>query len=424
MTQNTRLVPTAARRPWKAQSFEKEGGVFSDIKVLDLTRLVAGNMATLQLADFGAEVIKVEPYESGDPLRTWTTAGIDSFWKVYGRNKKSLALDFHHPAATALLRKLCLNADVLIEGFKPGTMEAMNLDPNYLQREAPHLIILRISGFGQTGPNSARPGFGTIVESLSGFAARNGTAEGPPTLPPIALADMVTGLYGFGAVATALFERSRSGLGQVIDLSLLDATVSILGPDALDYAITGTSKPRVGNRSMMSAPRNVYYSRDDVPFSLSAPTQRMAARLFEVMARSDLMDDPRFCTNEARVRNAIALDQDIQNWMRTKDADALNALFLTNGITAAPVNDIEAITGDQHFVERETYVTVPDADIGQAPMHRTPPRFSRTPARIARPAPLLGADSADILERAGLNRTEIAEARENGVVHCPSEPKT
>jgi len=205
------------------------------IKVVDLSRLVAGNMVSLQLADQGAEVIKIEDPEKGDPLRAWRVKGLSLHWKVYARNKKSLAMNLRGSGCLDILKDLLAQTDVLIENFRPGTLESMGIGPDVLQARNPKLIIVRVSGFGQDGPYKDRPGFGTLVEAMSGFAAKNGFGDRPPVLPPLALADMVAGLYGAYAVMIALREVERGGRGQVIDLPLLDPIVSILGPDAAIY---------------------------------------------------------------------------------------------------------------------------------------------------------------------------------------------
>jgi crotonobetainyl-CoA:carnitine CoA-transferase CaiB-like acyl-CoA transferase len=232
-------------------------GPLDGIRVLDLTRMVAGNMLSLQLADFGADVIKIEP-PSGDPLRDWRDGGHALHWKTYARNKRSIAVNFRHAGAKAVLLGLAATADVFMESFRPGTLEEMEIAPEVLLKANPALVIVRVSGFGQTGPYAPLPGFGTLVEAMSGLADRNGFPDREPVLPPLALADMIAGLYGAFAVMTALRARDCGGRGQVIDLSLLEALFSVLGPEAAIYRQTGTVKERAGSGSNTSAPRNVY----------------------------------------------------------------------------------------------------------------------------------------------------------------------
>jgi len=216
----------------------------SGLRVVDMSRLVAGNMISLQLADQGAEVIKIEDPKVGDPLRAWRTKGLSLHWKVYARNKKSMALNLRRPEGMEVLRDLLATADVLIENFRPGTLEEMGLAPADLQARNPKLIVVRVTGFGQTGPYRDRPGFGTLVEAMSGFAAKNGFGDRPPVLPPLAMADMISGLYGAYAIMVALRVVERGGRGQVIDLPLLEPMISVLGPEAAMYKVSG-DKPKL-----------------------------------------------------------------------------------------------------------------------------------------------------------------------------------
>ncbi len=255
-------------------------GPLHGIRVLDLSRLVAGNMLTLQLADFGAEVLKIEEPGKGDPLRDWRVQNISLHWKVYARNKKSVTLNLRAGEGRDLLLRLVAGAHVFIENFRPGTLEEMGLAPTRLHECNARLVIVRVSGWGQDGPYRNRPGFGSLVEGMSGFAAKTGYDDRPPVLPPFALADMVAGLYGVSAVLMALREvEVNGGRGQVIDLPLLDPVVSILGPEAALYKLTGKIAPRLGSRSATSSPRNVFATSDGRWIAISASIQGMAERL-------------------------------------------------------------------------------------------------------------------------------------------------
>ena len=279
------------------------------IRVLDLSRLMAGNMLTLQLADFGAEVIKVESAQ-GDTLRDWKNEGKPLWWKVYGRNKKSIALDLKDGSDRAALLKLIPQAQVVVESFRHGGMEAFGLGPTQLHELNPRLVIVRISGWGQTGPYAERPGFGTLVEAFSGFAQRNGFADRPPALPNLGLADMIAGLSGAFATLAAVREvEVRGGLGQVVDLSLLEPMIGVLGPDAAIYQHTGKLPRRLGNRAENAAPRNAYLCSDGKWMVMSGSTQRMAERVLASIGRADLARDPRFIDNAARMANVEALDE-------------------------------------------------------------------------------------------------------------------
>lgn len=386
------------------------------LRVVDLSRLVAGNMVSLQLADHGAEVIKVEDPAKGDPLRAWRVEGHSLHWKVYARNKKSLALNLRDPDGLALLADLLTTADVLIENFRPGTLEAMGLAPATLWARTPKLIILRISGFGQDGPYRQRPGFGTLVEGMSGFAAMNGFADREPVLPPLALADMVAGLYGAYATMIALREVEHGGKGQVIDLPLLDPIVSILGPQAASFTVSGQRPPRTGSRSSTTSPRNVFRTRDGRYLSISASIQAMAERLLRTIGRADMLDDPRFASNTARVANAEACEAPIAAFIAERDLDDVLAIFNQAEITAAPVYDIDQLMDDPHVIEREILLDLPDAELGHVAMHTVVPRLSATPGAIRSAAPRLGEHSLEILAGLGINEERIKQLQANKTI--------
>ena len=387
-------------------------GPLSGIRVLDLSRLVAGNMLSLQLGDFGADVVKVEP-PGGDPLRAWKEQGTSFFWKVYGRNKRSIALDLRREPAMAALWRLIEGADVLIENYRPGTLEKMGLAPETLLRRNPRLVLVRISGYGQTGPYAHLPGFGTIVEAMSGYAYRTGFPDREPVLPPLALADMIAGLYGAAATATALLARDKGeGKGQVIDLSLLEPIFSVLGPEAAIFRHTGAIKERVGSASNTSCPRNVYRCADGKYLALSGSTQSVAERIFHTIGRPDMIADPRFATNSDRVRHRDLVDAAIGAWFaRHASAEALE-IMRAAGATVGPIYSIADACADPHFRERGVFVDVEDDDFGTMPMHNVVPRLSETPGGFFRPAPELGADGEAILAEAGLDGAAIEAALE------------
>ena len=388
----------------------------SGLRVVDLSRLVAGNMVSLQLADHGAEVIKIEDPAKGDPLRAWRTDGHSLHWKVYARNKKSLALDLRHKDGLAILADLIASSDVLIENFRPGTLEAMGLAPSVLQARNPKLIIVRVSGFGQDGPYRERPGFGTLVEGMSGFAAMNGFGDREPVLPPLALADMVAGLYGAFAVMIARREVEAGRPGQVIDLPLLDPMVSILGPQAAMFQVSGEIPPRTGSRSNTTSPRNVFRTRDGRYIAISASIQAMAERLLRTIGREDMISDPRFANNTARVANAEACEAPIAAFIAARDSAEVLAIFEKAEITAAPVYDIDQLIDDPHVAEREILVEMPDADLGHVAMHAVVPRLAATPGAIRSPAPGLGEHTAEVLRMLGRDEAAIAALAASGAV--------
>jgi crotonobetainyl-CoA:carnitine CoA-transferase CaiB-like acyl-CoA transferase len=367
------------------------------VRVLDLSRLVAGNMLTLQLADFGAEVIKIEPHR-GDPLRHWTDKGVSPYWKVYGRNKKSVRLDLKSEEGKAQFGMLVDTAHVVVESFRPGVMEALGFGPDIVNQLNPKVVMARVSGWGQTGPYKRKPGFGSLMEAMTGFAAKNGFSDKPPALPNMALADMVAGLSGAFAVMVALREAEKpGGVGQVIDLSLLEPLHSILGPDAAQYRITGEVPSRSGNRASITAPRNIYHSSDEKWVALTGSTQDMAHRLFRAIGREDMIGDPKFVDNSARLDNVDALDVIIQAFIGGKTLAENLSFFEAAQVTVGPVYDPPDFEADEHVKGRGVLVEVPDKDLESVPMHDVVPRLSRTPGAIRRAAPELGADEDEIL---------------------------
>lgn len=375
--------------PVKAYDAQQRGPL-DGVRVIDLSRLVAGNMLSLQLADLGANVTKVEPLK-GDTLRAFQVAGVETFWKAYARNKTSICLDFRHTEATAIIESLLENADVMVESFRPGVLEEMGLSPERLHRLNPRLVVVRISGWGQTGPYRHKPGFGTLVEGYSGFAAMNGFADRQPVLPPFFLGDMAAGLYGAYATMTALWNVAvNQGKGQVIDLSLFDPILSLLGPQAAHYQLTGGVKARTGSRSSTTAPRNAYQTADKQWVCVSTSTPSMALRLFRAIGRDDLAQDPRYGTNAGRLAHVDEIDAIVSDFIGQYTLQENLALFEAAEITVGPIYDTSHLVDDPYVIARESLVRLPDEDIGSMPMHNIVPRLSGTPGQFRIPAPLLG----------------------------------
>ncbi|HEU0062606.1 MAG TPA: CoA transferase [Hyphomicrobiaceae bacterium] len=387
------------------------------ITVLDLSRLVAGNMVSLQLADFGAEVIKIEDPDKGDPLRAWRVEGHSLFWKAYARNKLSLTLNLRKPRGKDLLLDLIDRSQVLIENYRPGTLERMGLAPAVLHARNPRLIIVRVSGWGQTGPYAQKPGFGTLVEGLSGFAAKTGFPDREPVLPPTALADMISGLYGAYATLLALREIERKGgAGQVIDLSLLEGMHSVVGSDAAAFKAFGVVPRRQGSRSNITSPRNVYRTRDGRWLSISGSMQSMAERLYAAVGVPEMTKDARFASNSARLANNEEAERPIRDFIAERDLAQCLAVFEAAEVTAAPVYDIDQFVADAHVRERQVVVEVPDEELGCLTMHNVVPRLSATPGALRRPAPKLGEHTQQILARIGISAGELAHLRSEGIV--------
>ncbi|NNN14545.1 MAG: CoA transferase [Acidimicrobiaceae bacterium] len=382
-------------------------GPLHGVRVVDISRLVSGNVLSTLLGDFGADVIKVEP-PSGDPLRAWTDEGVSFYWKTYGRNKRSLVLDLRQKTAIDALLKLIKKSQVLVENFKPGTLEKMGLAPEVLLEVNPDLIIARISGFGQDGPYATMPGFGSLIEAMSGLASRTGFADREPLLPPFPVADMVAGV--FGALSTLIALRANEqGIshGQVVDISLLEPLFSLLGPEAGIFQLTGKVKPRVGSGSNTTAPRNVYRCSDGKYVALSGSIQSMAERIFEVIGRSDLVTDPRFRTNADRIANRGELDKILGSWFEGKKRDDVLELIRAAGATIGPVYAIDDALSDPHFIEREILIDVDDDDLGTLVTQNIVPRLTETPGGLRLAAPRIGQHSVEILELAGLGHDEI-----------------
>ena len=386
---------------------ENSRGPLDGVRILDLSRLVAGNMVTHVLADQGADVIKVEHPQKGDDLRNWRVEGVEIYWKVYSRNKRSMALDIKTDGGKDILLRLVETADVVVENFVPGTLERWGLGPDALHRRNPGLVILRISGWGQTGPYARRPGFGTLVEAMSGYAHLNGFPDRPPVLPPLAMADMVAGLYGSSAVLAALRHAVRGEKGgQVIDLSLFEPIFSMIGAEAAQYRLTGVPSNRAGNQSTHTAPRNVYVCSDGKYVAMSGSMQSMAERIFTTIGRPELIADPRFRTNDDRVRHRDELDLIIGAVIATRTQEQNLDLFEAAGVTVGPVCSIADLV-DHPFVRgREVIVELPDEDMGTLPMHNVIPRMSGTPGGIRRPAPRIGQHNAEILAELGITMAE------------------
>ncbi len=404
------------------RSYERGArGPLEGVRVLDLSRLVAGNTLTQLLGDFGAEVIKVEP-PAGDTLRAWQTKNVQTNWKLYARNKKSLGLELRKPEARALLLRLVASAAIFVESFRPGTLESMELAPQALLERNPKLVIVRISGWGQDGPYRRRPGFGTLVEGLSGFASMNGFADREPVLPPMYLADTVAGLYGAAAAMIALREaENNGGRGQVIDLPLLDPLFAVLGPQAANYRLTGKVKPRTGSRSSNSGPRNAYRCRDGKYVGLSASTQKMAERVFRSIGRPDLINDPRYRTNADRVLHAEELDAIIGAFVARRTQAENVAFFEQAEVTIGPIYDISQIVEDPHVIERELIADYPDPDMGAFPMHHVVPRLSGTPGSIRTPAPRLGEHNRALLAELGVDEAAYSRLLASGIA-CEGSP--
>ncbi|WP_372623618.1 CaiB/BaiF CoA transferase family protein [Falsiroseomonas sp.] len=407
----------ADRARLRQREFEPEArGALDGLRVVDLSRLVAGNMLTKVLADHGAEVMKVEP-PAGDSLRAWKVKGVETSWKTWCRNKRSICLDLRAAEGVGIVRSLARDAALFVESFRPGVLEEMGLAPDDLLAANPRLVIVRVSGWGQTGPYRHKPGFGTLVEGYAGFAAMNGFADREPVLPPMFMADAYAGLYGASAAMIALHHAQRTGQGQVVDLSLFEPMFAVLEPQMANFRLTGKPKPRTGSRSTNTAPRNAYRTKDGGWVALSTSTQAVFVRLMRSIGRPELAEDPRFRSNPDRLQHIEELDAVVGEAVgRMRMAEAL-AQFDRDGVTIGPIMDVRDLDADAYVAGREALIEVPDPDMpgGVLPMHGEVPRLSATPGILRNPAPRLGEHSAAIL-RPLLGAAEYGRLREAGVI--------
>ena len=388
-----------------------------NIKILDLSRLAAGNMVSHMFADFGADVVKVEKPGKGDDLRNWKINGISHWWAVYSRNKRSISIDLKKDEGLDLLKELVKKADVFIENFLPGTLEKWGIGPQQLNKLNKNLIILRISGWGQTGIFKNAPGFGSLVEGMSGFAAMTGEEKQAPLLPPLALADMVAGLTGFGAILMAILASKKNNTGgQVIDLSLFEPFFSILGPWAASYKISGKIPARIGNRSNVAAPRGIYKTKDNKYVSLSASMQSMWEKLAQTIGSSELIKDTRFLTNSDRLNNQDDLDKPISIFIKKYNREEVLNIFSKEGITVGPVLDISEIIEHPYIHDREVLIEHFNKEYGNILMHQAFPRLSKTPGKIRNSAPSLGDDTDFVLKEIGVSEKQIQMLRKNKII--------
>ncbi len=391
-------------------------GALHGIRVIDCSTVIAGPRIAMYLGDFGADVIKVEHPERGDDARAFGTSkgdGVSFYWKLVSRNKRHVTLDLSKGADVA--RKLFATADVLIENFRPGTLERWGLDPQSLLEENPKLVIVRVTGFGQDGPYSGRPGFATLAEAMSGLAGITGEPDGEPILPPVALADEVTGLVGTWATLTALYHRDvHGGAGQIIDISLYESLMQLLGPLPIAWDQVQYLQPRMGSRIPYSAPRNTYRCKDDKWVALSASAQRVAMRVFDAIGRPEMKDDPRFATFTTRVANVDVLDEAIGEWMsQHTQAEALR-IFEEHHAALAPVYDVSEFMDDPHVRARGSIATVDDPVWGPVRMQGIHPKFSETPGEIRSTGPHeRGTHNDEIYGELGL---DVDALRSSGVI--------
>ncbi|MEU8948472.1 CoA transferase [Streptomyces sp. NPDC048489] len=393
-------------------------GPLDGLRVLDLATLFAGPLAATLLGDFGAEVVKVEHPAKPDPSRGHGPSkdGIGLWWKLLGRNKRTITLDLSKPGGRATLLRLAAEADVIIENFRPGTLEKWDLGWEELSAANPRLVLARVTAFGQFGPSAHRPGFGTLAEAMSGFAAITGEPDSPPVLPPFGLADSIAGLTTAYAVMTALRARETSGLGQVVDMAIIEPILTVLGPQPLWYDQLGHVQPRTGNRSANNAPRNTYRTADGSWVAVSTSAQSIAERVMRLVGRGDLIDEPWFATGADRALHTDVLDEAVGAWIARRDRAEVLEAFEKAEAAVAPIQDVAEVMEDPQYEALDTITTVADPELGPLRMQNVLFRLSSTPGAIRWAGRPHGADTDAVLTELGLSATEITTLRTEGAL--------
>ncbi|TDE00404.1 CaiB/BaiF CoA transferase family protein [Jiangella asiatica] len=394
------------------------GGPLTGLRVVDAATLFAGPIAAMHLGDLGADVVKVEHPRRPDPARGHGPAkdGHNLWWKTLGRNKRTMTLDLSQERGQEVFRRLAGQADVVIENFRPDTLERWNLGYDRLSAQNPGLILARVTGFGQVGPYRRRPGFGTLAEAMSGFAAMTGEPDGPPTLPPFGLADGITALATAFAVTSALHARSASGVGQVVDLAIIEPMLSVLGPQITRWDQLGTVQPRTGNRSANNAPRNTYRTADDRWVAVSTSSQSIAERVMRLVGWPEVVAEPWFATGAGRAEHVEELDAAVGAWVAARTRDEVVDAFEKAEAAVAPVYDASDIAADPQLAALGTVLEMPDDDLGSVAMQNVVFRLSGTPGAVRWPGRAHGADTDEVLGELGYEASEIAALRADGVV--------
>lgn len=395
-------------------------GPLKGLRVLDLSTVIAGPWASTLLADLGADVLKVELPGPGDPLRALPPYkdGVPLWWKVANRNKRGISLDLRRDEGRKVLGRLLPDYDVVVENFRPGTLDRWGITAAWLHGINPRLIILRLTGFGQTGPYRNRPGFARVFEAMTGFTNICGEPERPPLHLGFPIADAVGGLFGAIGILSALYHQLAHGdlRGQEIDCSMMESMFRVLDFLPIEYDQLGVVRQRSGNTSQYAAPGNVYQSSDGRWASIAASTQRIFERLCVALGRPDLLADPRFVSNQQRVAHRAELDQLLSTEIGKHTIAELDRMLEANEVGFSPIYDIADIFRDPHYAARKAIVDVPDAELGSVRMQSVVPAFSRTPGKVHHAGPSLGQHNADVFRELGLTDAQVEGLRAAGVI--------
>ena len=396
------------------------GGIaaLDDLRVLDVATLFAGPNAATVLGDFGADVIKIEHPRKPDPARTHGLSkdGVGLWWPALARNKRTLTLDLSQPEGQEVFLRLVAEADVVIENFRPGTLERWNLSYDRLSAANPGLVLTRVTGFGQVGPRSKDPGYGTLAEAMSGFAHSTGEADGPPTLPPLAMADNISALAAAVATLIAVHARGRTGRGQVVDLAIIEPILSMLGPQITVFDQLGIITTRKGNRSENNAPRNTYKTSDGPWVAIASSSNSIAERVLRLVGRPELIDEPWFSSGRGRAEHAELLDDAVGAWIGARTTDDVLAAFSAAEAALARVYDVSDVVTDPQYAALGSIATVEDATLGPGRLPTLRVRLSDPPGEIRHSGRGHGEDTDDVLREVGLTAAQIADLRDRGVV--------
>jgi crotonobetainyl-CoA:carnitine CoA-transferase CaiB-like acyl-CoA transferase len=394
------------------------GGPLAGVRVLDISTLFAGPLAATFLGDFGADVIKVEHPTRPDAARGHGPAkdGVNLWWKTLGRNKRTVTIDLGAREGAELLLALVADADILVENFRPGTLERWGLGPAELHAANRRLVIARVTAFGQVGPYSSRPGFGSLAEAMSGFAALTGEPDGPPTLPPFGLADGIAALATSYALMVALRSAENTGVGQVIDMAIIEPILMLLGGQITAFDQLGTVQRRTGNRSVNNAPRNVYRTADDEWVAVSTSSQSIAERVIRLVGRDELVDEPWFASGHTRAQHADVLDDAVSSWIAERSTAEVLAAFEAAQAAVAPVYDVRGVLADPQYDAIGTIRSVDDDELGPVRMQNVLFRLSETPGDIRWAGRAHGRDTESVLEEIGVTPEQLARLREQGIV--------
>jgi len=399
---------------------EAAAGPLADVRVVEMGQLLAGPFCGQLLADFGAEVIKLEDPARGDPMRQWGREkphGLSLWWPVIARNKKSVTLNLRHPEGQSLARRLLGTADVLVENFRPGTLERWGLGYDALAERNPGLVLVRVTGFGQDGPYAPRAGYGSIGEAMGGLRYVTGDPSTPPSRSGISIGDSLAGTFAALGALLALHARARTGRGQVVDSAIYEAVLAMTESLVTEYQVAGYTRERTGAILPNVAPSNVYPTADGQLVLVAANQDTVFRRLAAVMARPELADDPRYASHSARGEHQVELDGLIAGWTATLDAERLLAALEEAGVPAGRIYRAADMLADPHYQARQAIVRLADPELGEIAMQNVAPRLSATPGRVAWPGPALGQHNREVYQGLlGLPDEEVERLADQAVI--------